>query len=169
MNWRLITQLLLFDLGWFLAVIGAGRWLEWQIAVSLLMLTLLTKSQHRSWLLLFVAGIGLDHLLAMGQILQFDGESSLLLPAFLIILWTQFSVVTAVLLHRLPTSKVKLALLCGGCGGMGYYLGSWFGAVQLAPNPLIGTVIIGAGWILLFPGLIRFLQKQRSTAMEAKA
>ncbi|GAA5189425.1 DUF2878 domain-containing protein [Ferrimonas gelatinilytica] len=168
MKWRLISQLTLFDIGWFLAVFGAGQWLGWQLVITALMLMLLTPGQHRIWPILFAAGVGLDLLLALGEILTFDAETLLPIPAFLIILWTQFSIFTTVLLNRLPKSSLSLSLICGSCGAIGYYLGSWFGAVQLTPSPLVGTLIIGVGWILLFPGVIRFLQKQRSTKMEVK-
>ena len=146
---------LLFNLSWLAIVTSESLLLAPAVVLAHLLI-------HQLWIgrgareLAFVAGVTLfglllDNLLFAAGLFTVNGEWSLA-PLWLSCLWpvlaTTFQHAFAGFQRSLP-----LAAVLGAAGGAGsYYAGTGMSAVDFA-DPVIGLVIIGALWALLFPAL----------------
>lgn len=146
---------LLFNLSW-LAIVGSESLLVAPAVVAAHLVV------HQLWIgrgvreLAFIAtvalfGVLLDQLLFGIGLFTVNGQHSLA-PLWLSCLWPVLATTFQHCFAGLQRS-LALAAILGAVGGAGsYYAGTRMSAVEFA-DPLVGLIVIGALWALLFPAL----------------
>jgi hypothetical protein len=155
----ILTNALLFQLGWFAAVLGAAGDLPWigvlaAAAIAAVHLARAARPLPELALLTVavVAGAGFDTLIVQAGWLRFD--SGMLVagtaPVWMVALWANFATTLNVSM-RLLRSRLLVAALFGAIGApLAYYAGGKLGAVEfIATGPALGA--IAAGWFVLCP------------------
>ena len=159
-----VTLLVVFQLGWFACVLGAGLGYPWLGPTVLPVVLGLNRwlSSDTPWAVrgLFrvaLPGILLDTVLGTAGILGFGANpfAPWLCPPWLLALWFMFA---AMLLNTLGwlAGRDSLAALLGGIfGPFCFYAGERLGALTLGPTLLVGMAILAVAWALLLPTLFR--------------
>jgi hypothetical protein len=155
----IITNALLFQAGWFAAVLGAARELPWVgvLAVAVVAAVHLARAARplpelALLALAVVAGAIFETLIVQAGWLRFD--SGMLVagtaPVWMVALWANFATTLNVSM-RLLRSRLLVAALFGAIGGpAAYYAGGKLGAVEfIETGPAL--VAIAAGWLVLCP------------------
>lgn len=155
----ILANALLFQLGWFAAVLGAAGDLPWigvvaAAAIAAVHLARAARPLPELALLALavVAGAGFDTLIVQAGWLRFD--SGMLVagtaPVWMVALWANFATTLNVSM-RLLRSRLLVAALFGAIGApLAYYAGGKLGAVEfIATGPALGAV--AAGWFVLCP------------------
>ena len=155
----ILANALLFQLGWFAAVLGAAGDLPWigvvaAAAIAAVHLARAARPLPELALLALavVAGAGFDTLIVQAGWLRFD--SGMLVagtaPVWMVALWANFATTLNVSM-RLLRSRLVVAALFGAIGApLAYYAGGKLGAVEfIATGPALGA--IAAGWFVLCP------------------
>lgn len=155
----ILANALLFQLGWFAAVLGAAGDLPWVgvlVAAAIAAVHLARAARPLPELALLalavVAGAGFDTLIVQAGWLRFD--SGMLVagtaPVWMVALWANFATTLNVSM-RLLRSRLLVAALFGAIGApLAYYAGGKLGAVEfIATGPALGAV--AAGWFVLCP------------------
>ena len=161
-GWRLwLPNVLLFQLCWFAAILGAAHGLPWlglaAIVVVVLFHLLRARVPGRELRLIAVLvaiGWGYESLpYALGWIAYTD-HAGVFVPFWMVALWANFATVLNVSLRSLRQRPVLLALLGGIGGPLAYWGGQSLGAATwLEPMPLL--VYLALGWSVLTPLLAR--------------
>ena len=167
MSWRNVLNAILFQAGWFAAVLGAAKGVPWLgpillmpvLAVHLHMSTD-RKGEMRLLLSAGVAGFIFDSVLAAFG--AFTPRPWLLpeplSPPWMIGLWLNFAATLNYSLGWLR-GRPLLAALFGAVGGpLAYYSGARLGATLDGPS-LIGLIILALGWGVMTPFLVRLAGK----------
>lgn len=154
-----LVNFALFQLGWFAAVIGAGRghpWLGPTVIAAILALHVAAVGDRRGELrlLLTVAlfGFVVDSVLSATDVLRYAGRPvRWLCPPWVVALWALFG---ATLRHSMAwlRGRARLAALLGAiCGPLSYLAGVRLHALSL-PDPawrsLLATVVL---WSIATP------------------
>jgi hypothetical protein len=155
----IVTNALLFQAGWFAAVLGAARDLPWAgvLGVAIVAAVHLARAARplpelALLALAVVAGAIFETLIVQAGWLRFD--SGMLVagtaPVWMVALWANFATTLNVSM-RLLRSRLLVAALFGAIGGpAAYYAGGKLGAVEfIETGPAL--VAIGAGWLVLCP------------------
>jgi hypothetical protein len=156
-----ITNAVLFQVGWFACVLGAARQAAWigLAAVAAIVAWHVIRAEERGReirLLLLAAAMGalFETLLVQTGWLRFDSGIwyAGIAPAWMIALWANFATTLNVSLRPLR-SRLGIAALLGAIGApIAYFGGSRLGALELTDlAPALAAV--GAGWLLLTPVL----------------
>jgi hypothetical protein len=169
---QLITNFILFQIGWFACVIGAAKQLPWLGVIVVAMIVAWHLSQSKQAkpelillaIALLIGGIYDQFLLSSDLIsYQAHGWSISLIPAWILALWAAFVTVLNVSLRWLKDIKAPgkwlVAILFGAIGGPLAYIGAEkLGAVSL--NDLPATYIaLAVGWAILTPLLLMLSEK----------
>jgi hypothetical protein len=144
---------LLFNLSWVLIVTSQS--VLWAGAVVLLHLLI-----HLQWLgrghteVIYIAvvaafGIALDQLLFAIGLFKLNGTASLA-PLWLSCLWPVLATTMGHAFSGLGQRPVVAAILGAGGGAGSYIAGTRLSAVEFA-DPLLGPILIGLLWAVLFP------------------
>jgi hypothetical protein len=155
----IILNFLLFQAGWFTAVLGAAHGLPWAgvVAVAVVATVHLARA-HRplpEFALLgmaFAIGLLFETLLVQTGWLRFDGGmlAAGTAPVWMAALWISFATTLNVSLRALHTRLLPAALLGAIGAPLAYYGGAKLGAVEfIATAPALAT--IAAGWTVLTP------------------
>jgi hypothetical protein len=155
----ILANAVLFQLGWFAAVLGAAGDLPWlgvlaAAAIAAVHLARAARPLPELALLALavVAGAGFDTLIVQAGWLRFD--SGVLVagtaPVWMVALWANFATTLNVSM-RVLRSRLLVAALFGALGApAAYYAGGKLGAVEfIATGPALGA--IAAGWFVLCP------------------
>lgn len=155
----IIANAVLFQLGWFSAVLGAAGDLPWlgvlaAAAIAAVHLARAARPLPELALLALavVAGASFDTLIVQAGWLRFD--SGMLVagtaPVWMVALWANFATTLNVSM-RVLRSRLLVAALFGAIGApAAYYAGGKLGAVEfVATGPALGA--IAAGWFFLCP------------------
>jgi hypothetical protein len=164
---QIISNFILFQIGWFACVIGAAKQLPWLgvIVVAIIVAWHLSQSKLAKpelillALALLIGGIYDQLMLSSGLIsYQAHGWSSSLVPAWILALWAVFVTILNVSLKWMR-EKWLVAILFGAIGGPLAYVGAEkLGAVTL--NNLPATYIaLAVGWAILTPLLLALSEK----------
>ena len=169
---KLLINYLIFQLGWFVCVMGGSRlaliYTAFTLAVHLLWISSWQKEKQLLVICLLL-GSTIDSFLGNLDILQFSGEGRLL-PVWLACLWVLFG---TTLRHSLDWSRTHkpLGAILGLIGGpASYFAGSKLTDVSLA-EPIWQTLLILAViWAITLPLLQSFseawLKKARLQGIE---
>lgn len=162
MNIRLVVNFILFQLGWFVCVLGAASDIPW--AGTLGVVVILAHHLHSAnnaekelQLLSLVLTIGFtwDSLLVAFGILEFNSGlfHSALAPHWIIAMWALFSTTLNVSMSWLK-GRYLLSAVFGAVGGpLAYYAGAKLGAVSM-PSEVAALVALATGWSIIMPTLV---------------
>lgn len=150
-----------FEAGWLILVVWPGAWtFALGLALVLLHLRLISAAplaEARFVLVAVVLGSLMDGIWFASGVLG-DAAGSLWTPYWLMAIWALFSTALAHSLawcHNYP----RLTWLMGGLAGpFAYWAAHRLGAIELGFG-LWSLVIMGAGWAVLFPALLRIQRR----------
>lgn len=167
---RKIINILLFQIAWFAAVLGAANGNEWHgpLAVALVLAVhlALTPDRRGELKLLLAAGIlgfCFDTALKAGGIVDPRGD---FLPhpfsaPWMVSMWINLATTLNVSLAWLK-GRYPLAVIFGGIGGgAAYYGGARMGATVSLPD-VQGIMILIVGWGIMMPILVWLAEKFQS-------
>lgn len=170
---KLVTNYLLFQLGWFACVLG-GNTIALITAVLVLIIHLLWvgnwQQEKQLLAITLLLGCAIDSFLGNLDILQFNSSTTgngRLLPLWLACLWLLFATTLRHSLDWTRSHKLAGAILGFFGGPLSYLAGAKLSDVSLA-QPIWQTLLILAViWSLTIPLLQSFsdawLEKQRNT------
>ncbi|OLQ88089.1 zinc ABC transporter permease [Vibrio panuliri] len=145
---RLVIVSTLFQLVWFLAVLGREywQWLTLVIVVGMLLMTVRVQGfKWWPWLLLTLTGVTLDSLNVSFGLLIFDHHW---LPMWLILLWAAFCWYAYFLTQVVSQYPLWLVSIVGGLAGAASYLAGYkLGAVSLGVSLPVAIVLFFIEWI----------------------
>ena len=158
----MITNFLLFQLGWLACVLGGTgewHWLGTFLVLGIVMFHLTLASRPHAELLLIatalVIGAFWDSLLTWTDVLEYQHGiiHSNLAPHWIIAMWALFATTLNVSLRWLK-GRWMLAAIFGAVGGpLAYYAGYRLGAVEM-PDQILALISLAVGWCLLMPLLM---------------
>jgi hypothetical protein len=160
---NLLVNFLLYQIGWFAIVIGAGigrPWLGGGISAVLVVVHYVMVEQRSRHLLLGavagLVGVALDSFqLALG-VFEFPSGavSQWLVPPWIAVLWIQFATILPFCLRWL-SGRYGLAAALGLVGGpLAFYAGERFGAVLFLEPRGFHYLILGMVWGVALPALV---------------
>lgn len=161
-NWRVLApNLLLFQAGWFAAVLGAANGMPWLgilvIAGSLAFhLYRASEPAREARLVVVVLLVGLmfESVLAASGWVAYADHAASTPPAWMVALWANFAVTLNIALRSLRTRAGLLAALGLVGGPLAYWGGAGLDALSWQdPGPAF--VYIALGWAFLMPLLGR--------------
>ncbi|WP_432823955.1 DUF2878 domain-containing protein [Trichloromonas sp.] len=160
MTWRRnLINVILFQLAWFAAVLGAARGLPWLGPLALLPVVgvhlALSDNRDKELILLVSAGalgfcfdttlVATGTFVPIGHLLPFPFS-----PPWMVGLWMNFATTLNVSLAWLR-NRYLAAVLFGAVGGpLAYYSGARLGATVGHPSPE-GLTLLALGWGLMTP------------------
>ena len=156
-RYLVLYNVVLFQVLWFTAVLGANQYL---LAVALLLaLHLYWCSNRRAELFLLLtgatAGIVCDSIMAMAGVYVFaTGTQTLPIPWWLIGLWLGFAATLRHSMAPLMQKPVLFTLLSMVAAPLSYLAAAKLGAVEFPLGPLKTAVVVGLYWAVLTPLLI---------------
>lgn len=152
---------LLFQLGWFSAVLG-GNSVALSVMLALLIVHQFLFIQHKSeWLLIALVaamGIVIDTALSLSNILVFQ-PSVIAIPAWLFCIWVLFACTINHSLSWLKNRPVVAILIGAVAGPSSYFAGSKLSDVAFAEPLLQSLAIMVMIWALLLPLLMSLSNK----------
>jgi len=164
MRLDLITNFVIFQLGWIVAVAGAAQGYPWAgVVYAVIWLTLQCRrmdSARRGTLRLALAaalfGWLADSLLVLSGAIAFPGTARLgwLSPLWMVALWLMFSMTLRHSLGWLRERYLLGAVLGLFAGPLAYWAGEQLGAIRLADGG-VGLAAVAAAWTLGMLGLLR--------------
>ena len=164
---QLIINFVLFQIGWFACVLGAGKQLPWLGVIVVAVIVawhLLQAKQAKPEIILLVLALLIggifDQLMLMNGLISYQahGWGVSLLPAWILALWAVFMTILNVSL-RWMRGKWLVAILFGAIGGPLAYIGAEkLGAVTLKALPM-SYVALSVGWGILTPLLLKISEK----------
>jgi len=160
---RLLTNVVLFQLGWFACLLLSGVWVV-LIAITVLLLHfyfIVSQEQRIKELNLIVivlfVGVILELCYLFGEVLIRSGGESY--PAFwLLIIWTLFATTFRYSLSWLRPKLWLASIFAGVAAPMSYYAGASLNAtVSLNDNAIFSLAVIAVSWAIVFPLLMKRL------------
>jgi hypothetical protein len=159
---NLVLNVILFQIGWFVCVLGAAKGLPWTgalAAAAIIGWHLARAAKPRRELALVavatLVGAAFETVLVQTGWLRFD--SGVLFagaaPYWMVALWAVFATTLNVSLRWLR-GRPALSAVLGGVGGpAAYYAGAQLGALELVAAGM-ALAAIGIGWAILTPALL---------------
>ena len=157
-----ITNIILFQIGWFACVLGAANGLAWQ--GTLLATAVVTWHVLRSGnlslelalvLIALLIGTVWDSLLVWSGIIQYQTGMlhAYVAPYWIIALWGLFATTLNVSL-RWMRDRWLMATLAGAISGpLAYYAGYRLQAVYFE-NMSLAMIVLAVGWAIFVPALL---------------
>ncbi len=172
MQIRVVTNFVLYQIGWFACVIGAAKQMPWLgvitvVAIIIWHLTQAKQAKKEVQLLLITLVIGgvFDQIMLNHQLVTYQahGWSNAFVPVWILALWAEFVTVLNVSLRWMKELKTQVrwlvSVLFGAIGGPLAYMGAErLGAVTLNNLP-ISYIALGVGWAILTPLLLKLSEK----------
>lgn len=172
MQIRVVTNFVLYQIGWFACVIGAAKQMPWLgvitvVAIIIWHLTQAKQAKKEVQLLLITLVIGgvFDQIMLNHQLVTYQahGWSNAFVPVWILALWAEFVTVLNVSLRWMKELKTPVgwlvSVLFGAIGGPLAYIGAErLGAVTLNNLP-ISYIALGVGWAILTPLLLKLSEK----------
>jgi tetrahydromethanopterin S-methyltransferase subunit E len=178
---RLAIGIVLFQGAWFACVIGAASGDAWLLAlgvaaVAVVVAVLVAWSDDRGAELRLIAlalavGVVWDSLLARTGVVQYASPGPLpgWAPAWILALWALFAPMLREPLRWLHGRPLLSALFGGVGGALSYAAAARLGACRF-PDPILALAVLGAGWALIVPLLLRVAQRlERAAPSQAAA
>lgn len=167
---RLITNIALFQVGWFVCLLGGSLWALLFTATALVIHAKFIQHSLKEWRLLAgfaAAGIIWDGLLMSTGLIQFSPPQDTLMiagyftiiPAWLICLWVLFAITVNHSLYWLAPYPWLAALLTAFFAPVSYYAGVQLSEAQLSQPYWQPLLAVACGWGLAFPVALRFCKR----------
>jgi len=166
-----LINLVLFQLGWFVCVLGGN---SYAVAFTLIVLLLhrwLVLDNPREWKLIGVivlVGCLWDTAMAQSGVIRYADGFIAGIPLWLICLWTLFATTFMHGLLWLRRFPWLAGLLAGVLGPASYWFGANLTEAELRVPLYMSLAIMAAGWATLFPAGIYLAAKINSTPLEAR-
>jgi hypothetical protein len=164
---QIISNFILFQIGWFACVIGAAKQSPWLgvIVVAAIVVWHLSQAKQAKLelillaLALLIGGIYDQLMLSSGLIsYQAPGWLAGLVPVWILALWAVFVTVLNISLRWMRNRRL-VAILFGAIGGPLAYMGAEkLGAVSLNHLPA-SYIALAVGWAILTPLLLVLSEK----------
>jgi hypothetical protein len=161
-GWRLLApNLLLFQAGWFAAVLGAANGMAWlgPAVITAILAFHLYRASERAMeaglvLCVLLVGLAFESLLAFSGWVAYPGHESSIAPLWMVALWANFAATLNVALRSLRSRAWLLAALGLVGGPLAYWGGASLGAMTwLQVWPVLMSLALG--WAILTPLLGR--------------
>ena len=162
---RIILNLLVFQVGWFVCVLGGNLYALIYTGVALAFhhyFILIRPGEWRVIALVALIGCLWDGLMAYLAIINYADAGATGLPIWLICLWLLFATTFQHSLRWLSHHLWLAAILAALFGPTSYWAGSQLSSADIGLPTVSSLLIIAAGWSLLFPAGIYFAGKSRS-------
>lgn len=159
-----LLNLVFFQTGWFVCVLGAAAGHPWLATLGGLVLVAghlaLVRQRDREALLLLAAlalGLVLDAIHIATGVLRFSIGSlhPALPPPWILVLWLQSAATLHYSLAWLGGRPLLAAIIGAVSGPLAYWGGVRFGAAELGPSLWPCLLQIGLGWAVALPVLQR--------------
>jgi hypothetical protein len=168
MSRSIITNFLLFQLGWFACVLGGAHdqvLLGCIIAMSVIAYhfyqTHRVMPELRLLMISLIIGITFESIVTSSGIARYShGQPfEVIAPLWMILMWPLFATTLNLSMRWLKNlSPVFIGLLGGLMAPMAYYAGNRLGAVEY-DEPALSLGIIAIAWATILPGLVAFSLK----------
>ncbi len=165
---RTIINLVAFQAGWLVCVMGAANGLPWvgvgAACVAVALHLLLANDASAEFRLIGIAlalGLMFDSaLLATGWVSYPSGVlSAYIAPYWILALWALFATTLNVCMSWIKRSLTLAALLGAVCGPMSYFAGSGLGGITLIePVPALSSLAVI--WAIAMPALVLAARRQ---------
>ena len=164
MNRLQIINLVLFQAGWWACVLLGGSPAHWSgtlIAIGIIgfHLSLSDQAHAEAKLIALAILIGLfwDSLLVRFGLLNYSHGmmADTLPPHWIIAIWAIFATTINLSLRWLKNRTIAASLIGAIGAPLSYYAGMKVGSVTM-PDQLLAMTVLGLGWALLMPLLMRF-------------
>lgn len=155
---------LLFQLGWWLRVLGGNRMALLVLAVALPLHWRYLARERAEWLCIALSaglGVALDGALQHVGILQFGAAASDGVPFWLVALWLLFATTLNHSLRWLQTRLCWAVVLAALAAPFSYWGGVRFGAARFAWPVPQALLLVALCWGLLLP-LLSAMMKHRA-------
>ena len=144
-HWR---ALLGFQLSWFALVIWQAQALLPVLLYWLYGFWCLDKKRRLAVLLITVAGVLLDSVLTMFDVLNFAGSEQL--PLWFVMLWALFALAAVEFMASVLTRPWLAALLGASGGPLSYWSGAALsGGALIFPSPQLSLLVLVISWALI--------------------
>ncbi len=158
---QLVIVSTIFQIVWFMAVLGRETW-QWftlaTIAVILLITAVRCQFRWRVWLLLIIVGVSVDVLNIVFGVLVFD---TTFFPLWLLGLWATFFWYAQFLAPVLSQYPLPLVSIIGGvAGAVSYVAGYKLGAVTLGLSSVLAFVVFFIEWTLLVALIMKVVNRE---------
>lgn len=135
---------LIFNVYWFLAVIGQGQFV-WLLAILLLACWWRYQGTWRFGLMLGATGVLMDLMLSWMGLYTFAANA---FPIWLVLLWIGFGSFIWIMRQTIVANSPYIIVMLGGIGGtMSYFAGYRFGAVMWPLGIEITLICILVCWL----------------------
>lgn len=160
---KLITNALLFQIGWFACVAGGGPWLALVALAVLVHLFWVSSWAAEGKLLVTVllAGSALDSFLLQLGVFDF-GEPRQLIPLWLALLWLLLATTLNHCLAWTARPWWRASLLGAISAPLSYYAGAQLAGVNLPLGTWQTLLLLAAIWALVLPALHGFAELYRN-------
>lgn len=179
MNKALIQNIVMYQIAWFVCILGAAYSRPWLASALVLAWVLihisLSNSPKKEALFIFLApciGVVVDQILNNhGYVLyQAHGWSNSIVPIWIIALWLAFASTFSISLRWLQHKTLLCAVLGAIAGPLAYFAAERLGAVTMTAIPN-SYLAIALGWGIVFPSLMSLstrIQAQSSIQISHK-
>lgn len=144
---QVFAMAIAFDLYWTLVVVFRERGLFLWLALAILAFVMLSPAHRLYALLLAAAGSGLDALLVLTGLIDFNSDAPL--PLWMVALWLMFATVWTRLTCTTRLQGWVLALMATFGGPVAYLIGERLGAITFLQPTLIVVSWMTPGWLIL--------------------
>lgn len=152
-----LINLLVFQLGWFVCVIGGNLPALLFTAAALALHHHCIVRSPREWLMVVavsLVGLSWDALLAGAGLVYFSDPIVAGLPLWLVCLWLLFATTLGHGLGWLQGHLVAAALAAALVAPLSYYGGTLLNSSHLAEPLLLPLAVMALGWAGLFPAAL---------------
>ena len=156
-RYSVLYNIVLFQVLWFTAVLGANQSLFGVVLLLALHLIWCTNRRAELFLLLTAAaaGIACDSIMAMAGVYVFvSGTQTLPIPWWLIGLWLGFAATLRHSMAPLMKKPVLFSVLSIVAAPLSYLAAAKLGAVEFPLGQLTTALVVGLYWAVLTPLLI---------------
>lgn len=159
---KILLNLVIFQIGWLVAVLGGDQYAVLYTLLALAIHQWLILDHVSEWKLIgiiVVVGCAWDIAMAQGQLLIFPEAIIFGIPLWLICLWVLFATTFQHCLRWMHTRLYLAALFAAIFGPLSYWSGTQISNVKIGEPMWLSILIIGVGWMVLFPGGLHLAQK----------
>ena len=161
---RILLNLLIFQVGWFVCVLGGNLYALIYTPLALIVHQRLVLEHVKEWYtiaLVCTTGFLWDALMAVYGIINYTESDFIGLPVWLICLWLLFATTFHHSLRWLSNQLWLAAIFAAIFGPLSYWAGSELSSAYIGLPVISSLLIIAAGWGLLFPAGIFIAAKSR--------
>ncbi|MDJ0710093.1 MAG: DUF2878 domain-containing protein [Woeseiaceae bacterium] len=167
-----LINISLFKAGWLAAVFSAAASFPilGTLAIAVAVATHLLRSDNRAdevRLLAIAAALGFawESLLVSAGLVNYAVDTLIpgTAPYWIVAMWVLFATTLNIGMRWLRKSLVVAAIFGGIGGPLSFLAGSKAGAVSF-PEPTVSLIVIGIGWAIMLPLLVRYASRDEARA-----